>query len=66
LFPSVRGAHEMSDLPKDAKDFVSRIERETGVSVTLIGTGPSDEEIIDRRSLKTTLGPKAPIIARRT
>ena len=49
LFPKAEGIRKYSDLPKAARDFVSRIERETGVPVTLIGTGAGEENLIDRR-----------------
>jgi hypothetical protein len=39
----------MDDLDREAREFVSRIEEETGIPVTLIGTGPGEEDIIDRR-----------------
>ena len=38
------------DLTPSARIFVEDIERRTGVPVTFIGTGPTNEEIIDRRS----------------
>ena len=41
-------------LPERVKAFVKRIEDRTGIPVTLIGTGPRNEEIIDRE------GPMAP------
>ena len=49
LFPSAKGARRGDDLDGEAREFISRIERETGVPVTLIGTGPGEEDIIDRR-----------------
>jgi adenylosuccinate synthase len=36
-------------LPKEAKEFISEIERQTGIPVVLIGTGPEALDIIDRR-----------------
>jgi adenylosuccinate synthase len=61
LYAGAKGVREYSRLPLDAQDFVSRIERETGVSVSVIGTGPSEEDVIDLRhrsrspTLKTAL-----------
>jgi adenylosuccinate synthase len=55
LFPSAKGARRFDELDKEARDFVTKIERETGVSVTLIGTGPGEDDIIDRRQGSTTL-----------
>lgn len=49
VFPSVKGVKKYADLPRDALDFVESIEREVKVPVTLIGTGPAVEEVIDRR-----------------
>lgn len=50
VFPQCRGAKEFEALPPEAVSFIERIEEETGVPVTLIGTGPSVWEMIDRRS----------------
>lgn len=56
-------------LTEAPKEFVEWIEREMGVRVTLIGTGPKNEEMIDRRihhmeaSLRTR--EKLAIISRR-
>jgi adenylosuccinate synthase len=49
LFSSAKGARRLEDLDTEAREFVSRIEQGTGVPVTLIGTGPGEEDIIDRR-----------------
>ena len=49
LFPECRGAREFEELPREARDFVARIEGELGVPVSLIGTGPDVFEIVDRR-----------------
>jgi len=49
LYPECRGAREFDELPKEAKDFVARLEHEVKVPVSLIGTGPEAHEMIDRR-----------------
>ena len=49
IFPSCRGTKHYSDLPKQAKDFISEVEDKTGVPIVLIGVGPEAMEIIDRR-----------------
>ena len=49
LYPYCRGAKEYAELGADAKKFVKKIEDEVKVPVTLIGTGPSVEELIDSR-----------------
>ena len=60
LYPKAKGVGEYGNLPKEARDFVSTIERETNIPVTLIGTGPDEKDIIDKRpsrkvpSLKAT------------
>jgi len=63
LFPSAKGARHLEDLDKPAKAFVSKIENETGVKVTLIGTGPNEEDLIDLRAIVSSprLG-TAPIV----
>ena len=40
---------EFAKLTKEAQAFVKNVEKELGVPVTLIGTGPDTEDIIDRR-----------------
>ena len=50
LYPECKGAREFDELPLEAKQFVSEIEKQTGVAVVLIGTGPDALDIIDRRS----------------
>lgn len=37
------------DLPQKVKDFISTVEAHAGCPVTLIGTGPANNDIIDRR-----------------
>lgn len=49
LFPSCKGLRDERSLPREAREFVAKIERETGVPITLMGTGPDDEDIIDAR-----------------
>ncbi len=49
LFPACKGAKTYDDLPKDAKQFISEIEKQTEIPVVLIGTGPEALDIIDRR-----------------
>jgi adenylosuccinate synthase len=64
LFPASKGITDRLKLPSDARDFLSRIERETGVQVTLIGTGPNETDIIDSRKIEK-VAPKATIVQRR-
>ncbi|MFP3950927.1 MAG: adenylosuccinate synthetase [Candidatus Bathyarchaeia archaeon] len=49
LHPQTRGEQSFEDLPEEAKKFVYNVEKRLGIPVTLIGTGPGVEEIIDRR-----------------
>lgn len=49
LDPSCRGASEYEDLSKEVKDFVAKVEHDTGVPVKLISTGPELSEIVDLR-----------------
>jgi adenylosuccinate synthase len=51
VFPKCKGMKNFSELPGEAKDFVSKIESETGLPVTLIGTGAEIMDTIDRRNL---------------
>jgi adenylosuccinate synthase len=50
LFPKANGVRNYSSLTKEGRDFVSKIEQETGVRVSLIGTGAREEDLVDRRS----------------
>jgi adenylosuccinate synthase len=45
-----RGQTVFEDLTADTKTFVRTVERELGVPVTFVGTGPKNEELIDHRS----------------
>jgi len=49
FFPECKGVKSYEELPQKAKQFIEKIEREIKVPITLIGTGPSTLEIVDRR-----------------
>jgi len=49
LFPECNGVTSFEQLCGEAKEFIAKVETETGVSVSLIGTGPSVFDVIDRR-----------------
>lgn len=49
LHPECKGARTYNELPIEAKQFIKEIEKQTGISVVLIGTGPEALDIIDRR-----------------
>jgi adenylosuccinate synthase len=46
------GVKDYNQLSQKTKDFITKCEEYTGVPVTLIGTGPRDNEIIDLRKYK--------------
>ncbi|MBS7646285.1 MAG: adenylosuccinate synthetase [Candidatus Bathyarchaeia archaeon] len=50
LYPKCKGVRKYEDLPVEAKEFVREIERQVGIPVILIGTGPDALDIIDRRT----------------
>lgn len=50
LYPQCAGVREYAKLPAEAKKFIENIEGETGLKVTLIGTGPELYDVVDRRS----------------
>jgi adenylosuccinate synthase len=52
LFPKCKGIKEYSKLENDAKKFVENIESETGIPVTIIGTGAEINDTIDRRNTR--------------
>ncbi|MDI6691601.1 MAG: adenylosuccinate synthetase [Candidatus Bathyarchaeota archaeon] len=49
VYPQCKGIRNYEELSKEAKEFVKEIERQTGISVVLIGTGPEALDIVDRR-----------------
>jgi adenylosuccinate synthase len=48
-FPNCSGVTLYDELEEDAKSFIKNIEDQLGVKVTLIGTGPSINDVIDLR-----------------
>jgi len=50
LYPECKGAKSYDQLSGEAQQFVSKIEKQTGVPVVLIGTGPEALDVIDRRN----------------
>ncbi|NHJ39026.1 MAG: adenylosuccinate synthetase [Asgard group archaeon] len=53
VFPEIAGANTIDKLSKGALEFISNIEYETGIPVTLVGTGPEAKSLIDLRKEKT-------------
>jgi len=49
LHPECKGARTYDELPMEARQFIKEIEKQTEISVVLIGTGPEALDIIDRR-----------------
>ncbi len=49
MYPQCKGVSSIDDVPDEGKAFIAEIEEKVGLPVTLIGTGPGVEEIIDRR-----------------
>jgi len=49
VYPKCKGVREFDDLPREAKQFIGEIEKQTGIPVMLIGTGPEALDIVDRR-----------------
>lgn len=49
VFPQCKGIKDYSKLTKEAMQFVENIESETGIPVTIIGTGAEINDTIDRR-----------------
>ncbi len=48
-FPDCKGKTSYNELSSEAKSFIKKIEDDLGIPVTIIGTGPEINEIIDRR-----------------
>ena len=49
-FPNCSGVTSYDELEEDAKSFIKNIEDKLGVRVTLIGTGPKINDVIDLRT----------------
>jgi len=65
IYPKAKGMRDYVSLPKEAREFVSAVERETSVPVTLMGTGPDEKDIIDKRPAHNTLRLKAALVSQR-
>jgi len=48
-YPQCKSAKTYDKLPEEAKQFINKIEKQVGIPVVLIGTGPEALDIIDRR-----------------
>ena len=49
IFPECKGVKDYGKLSQRAKDHIKRIEKEVGVNVTMISTGPNPEDMTDLR-----------------
>ncbi|WP_309493476.1 adenylosuccinate synthetase [Candidatus Hecatella orcuttiae] len=49
LYPECRGAKKLDQVPLEGRRFLQKIEDLLGVPVTLVGTGPDLEDVIDLR-----------------
>jgi len=49
-FPECSGVKSMNELNSDAKSFIKNIEEKLEVPVTLIGTGPLVDDVVDLRT----------------
>ena len=50
IFPECAGKTSFGDLSNNAKKFIEKIENELNTPVTIIGTGPAVNDVIDRRN----------------
>jgi adenylosuccinate synthase len=49
LYPECKGARNFAEIPKAAREFIAKVEKETGTPVVFIGTGPDSLDLVDRR-----------------
>jgi adenylosuccinate synthase len=49
LYPECKGARTFAEIPKVAREFIAKVEKETGTPVVFIGTGPDALDLVDRR-----------------
>ncbi|MEE9411384.1 MAG: adenylosuccinate synthetase [Candidatus Heimdallarchaeota archaeon] len=49
LYPDIAKVNDIDALKGETLEFIGRIEKETKVKISIIGTGPSAEDIIDLR-----------------
>ncbi|MGC8974401.1 MAG: adenylosuccinate synthetase, partial [Thermoproteus sp.] len=55
LFKDAAGKTRWEDLPAEARKWVDQVEAELGKPVTLLGTGPEAEHMVDLRKAKGLL-----------
>jgi len=49
IFPDCAGKTSYEEIPAEAKSFIKNIEEKLNTPVTIIGTGPNINDVIDRR-----------------
>jgi adenylosuccinate synthase len=49
LYPECKGARTYEEMSKSAREFVTKVEKETRTPVFFIGTGPDALDLVDRR-----------------
>ncbi|MCK5046802.1 MAG: adenylosuccinate synthetase, partial [Candidatus Heimdallarchaeota archaeon] len=52
IYPEIAGADTADSLTPKALEFIANVEKETGIPVTFVGTGPEAEALIDLRKEK--------------
>jgi adenylosuccinate synthase len=52
VYPEIAGANSADKLTKESLEFIANLEKETGIPVTFVGTGPEAESLIDLRKEK--------------
>ncbi len=65
LYPEAKRVREFLELPTDARQFVTKIEQETGTPVSLIGTGAEERAMIDVRNGMDTRRANEALVSRR-
>lgn len=50
IFPECAGKNSFEDISNEAKSFIINIEEKLNTPVTIIGTGPNIDDVIDRRT----------------
>ncbi len=65
LYPTAKGVREFLELSTEAQQFVRKIEQETRVPVSLIGTGAEQRDMIDIRNLVNARRANPALVARK-
>jgi len=49
VFPESKSAKDFEQLPIPARQFIEEVEKDIGIPISLIGTGPGSKDVVDRR-----------------